>query len=146
MVYGILSLSPTNLKLFCSPTNLKLFCSKHRVAFLDALIDHVDPKLVHFNKRFKTVTQSVSQPGQQVVHFTDGTSAEADVVLLASGIRGAGRDLVTGHDPKQDVAYANVEYYRALAPAGPAKLAGLKTDVLKRTCIFTGKNKVKFLP
>ncbi len=100
---------------------------------------------MHLNKRFTTVTQSVAQPGQQAVHFTDGTSTEADVVLLASGIRGAGRDLVTGHDPKKDVAYANVEYYRALAPSGPAKQAGLKTDIMKHVCFFTGKNKVTFL-
>ncbi|KAI0094260.1 FAD/NAD(P)-binding domain-containing protein [Irpex rosettiformis] len=116
-----------------------------RTAFLDSLVDHLDPQLAHLNKRFTTITQSDS--GRQLAHFADGTTVEADVVLLANGIRGTGRDIVTGVDPKKNVAFANAWYYRALVPSGPAKAAGLKTDVLKRACIFMGTNKhVVFVP
>ncbi|KAI0094261.1 FAD/NAD(P)-binding domain-containing protein [Irpex rosettiformis] len=114
-----------------------------RTVFLDSLVDHVDPKLTHFNKRFTKVTQVTSDSGRQVVHFADGTTVEADVVLLANGIRGAGRDVVTGVDPKKSVVFANTVYYRALAHSGAIKEAALdlKTDILKRACIFMGTNK-----
>ena len=106
-------------------------------------MEHLDTKLAHSNKRLTSITQPTSNSGHQTIHFADGTTVDADVVLLANGIRGVGRDVVTGVDPKKNIAFANAVCYRGLAPAGPAKAANLRTDVLKRACIFVGTNKVQ---
>lgn len=78
-----------------------------------------------------------------MVHFADGTTVEADVVLLANGIRGAGREAVTGRDPKEDIVFSNVVCYRGLVPLEEVKAAGVKTELSKRPTCFTGVDKVR---
>jgi salicylate hydroxylase len=64
------------------------------------------------------------------------------VILLANGIRGAGREVVTGKDARNSVAFANTVCYRALAPAEPAKKAGLNPAILTRPSCFMGTGQV----
>ncbi len=113
--------------------------------FLDALVGHVDPQYTHFNKRFTSVTQP--SPGNHsfrpTVHFSDGTSVEADVVVLADGIRGTGREIVTGKDPKEDVVFSNAICYRGLVPIDDAKRAGAKIDFSERPACFMGVGRVR---
>lgn len=115
-----------------------------RSVFLDSLVGHIDPQYTHFNKRCTSVTQpSADSRSRPTVHFADGTTVEADVVLLANGIRGAGREAVTGRDPKEDIVFSNVVCYRGLVPLEEVKRAGVKTELSKRPTCFTGVDKVR---
>lgn len=115
-----------------------------RSVFLDALVHHVDHQYTHFHKHCTSVSQpppgSNSRPA---AHFSDGTSVEADVILLADGIHGAGREAVTGRDPKEDVVFSNYVCYRGLVPSEDLHKAGVKTDLTKRPVCFTGVDKVR---
>ena len=88
------------------------------------------------------MTQPKTSVSRPVVEFSDGTSVEADVVLLADGIRGAGREAVTGHDPKDDIVFSNAVCYRGLVPVSAAKAVGVKTDLSDRPACFMGMDKV----
>ncbi|KAI0782424.1 hypothetical protein BC629DRAFT_554712 [Irpex lacteus] len=113
-----------------------------RSVFLDALVHHVDHQYTHFHKHCTSVSQpppgSNSRPA---AHFSDGTSVEADVILLADGIHGVGREAVTGRDPKEDVVFSNYVCYRGLVPSEDLHKAGVKTDLTKRPVCFTGVDK-----
>ena len=114
--------------------------------FLDAIIGFIDPNYAHFNKRCISVTQPPpdSDPNaRSTVHFSDGTSVEADVVLLANGVKGGGREAVTGRDPKEDIVFSNVICYRGLVTVEEARKAGVKTDLSMRPACFMGVGKVR---
>ena len=115
----------------------------HRAAFLDALVKHVDPQRAHFHKRCTHVTEPASGKGV-VIHFQDGTTAEADVVLGADGIKSAVRRYVANSasaslDP--NVKFSNTICYRSLVPCTKATEAGCKTDFSDRPICFIGENK-----
>ncbi|KAI0697527.1 FAD/NAD-P-binding domain-containing protein [Cytidiella melzeri] len=112
-----------------------------RSVFLDALVGHMDPQYTHFNKRCTSVTQPTTNDSRSTVHFSDGTSVQADVVLLANGIRGAGREAVTGTDSKNNITFSNVVCYRGLITTKAAKANGVKTDIYTRPACFMGQDK-----
>jgi len=99
----------------------------HRASFLDALVHFVDPKTTHFNKRCKSVEPSPENPSRSVIHFVDGTTYEADVVIGADGIKSAVRNAVTG-DEHNSVAFSNAVCYRGLIPMEEVKAAGITTN------------------
>ena len=81
----------------------------HSAVFLDALVDVFDPNLAHFHKRCTSVTESPTNPERLVVHFQDGSTFEADVVLGADGVKSLVRQVVIGRadapEPTGDAAY-----------------------------------------
>ncbi|KIJ65067.1 hypothetical protein HYDPIDRAFT_152978 [Hydnomerulius pinastri MD-312] len=111
----------------------------HRAAFLDALVDLVDPAITHFNKRCTSVSLNGSRP---VVHFRDGTTFEADIVLGADGIRSTVRQAVTG-DPvgTKRVVFTRTVAYRALLPYEDIKRAGVTWDLTDRPFCVVGVDK-----
>ncbi|KAL5490522.1 hypothetical protein ACEPAI_5355 [Sanghuangporus weigelae] len=64
----------------------------HRVTFIEALIHLVDPSKIHCKKRCIGIRALPS--GRVQVIFSDGTSAEADVVVGADGVRSIVRTYV----------------------------------------------------
>lgn len=84
---------------------------------------------------------SSESPSRCTLHFTDGTSYEADVVLGADGIKSAVRSAVTGEPSAQQVAFSNTVAYRALVPWKMLKEAGMQTDLTGGVC-FMGQDKV----
>ncbi|KAI5122975.1 hypothetical protein M0805_006854 [Coniferiporia weirii] len=110
----------------------------HRAAFLDALVHLVDPAKTHFNKRCTSLKTSSESRVQ--INFADGTSAEADVVLGADGIRSSVRHFVLGPEG-QGAAFTNTYAYRGLVPNEKLKSLGVKTDLSKRPHCFTGTGK-----
>lgn len=121
----------------------------HRAEFLDALVQHVDPSITHFNKRCTYVSRSASpdpSTGQHahIIHFKDGTTVEADVVIGADGVKSVVRRYVV--DSAWDgskassqeryvdkhLTYSNNYCYRALVPAEKARAAGVKEDYAAR--------------
>ncbi|KAI0828955.1 FAD/NAD-P-binding domain-containing protein [Trametes gibbosa] len=96
--------------------------SMHRAAFLDALVQAVDPRTTHFDKRCTSVA-AATNPARVIVHFADGSTHEADVVLGADGIRSTARDFVVGEVGK-GLAFSNSFGYRGLVPRAALEAAG----------------------
>ncbi|OJT04462.1 Salicylate hydroxylase [Trametes pubescens] len=115
--------------------------SMHRAAFLDALVGAVDPRAVHFNKRCTSVSVSPVTAARVVVHFADGTTHEADVVLGTDGIRSTARDFVQGGVGTGPV-FSNTFAYRGLIPRAALEAAGFKTDVKGTPACFMGSSKI----
>jgi salicylate hydroxylase len=65
---------------------------------------------LHLGLRLTGVTDG---NGPVVLHFADGSSAEADVLVGADGIRSAVRNLLTGTD---DTVYSGTSGYRGVVP------------------------------
>ncbi|KAG9314159.1 hypothetical protein JVU11DRAFT_4945 [Chiua virens] len=116
------------------PEDLSL--SIHRAAFLDALVELIDPAIARFNK----CCTSVSGNGRkQVIHFKDGTTFEADVVIGADGIRSAVRQAVT--EGNNQVLFTRTVVYRALLSWEDIKQAGVTMDLLDRPYCMIGVDK-----
>ncbi|KAH7923897.1 FAD/NAD(P)-binding domain-containing protein [Leucogyrophana mollusca] len=114
----------------------------HRAAFLDALVGLIDPQTTHFNARCTAITPpSVSGSSRSVISFSDGTTAEADVIIGADGIRSVVRDAVIEGSGLKRLAFTNTVAYRALLPNESVKLSGVKTDLSERPACFVGVNK-----
>ena len=112
----------------------------HRAAFLDALVHHVDAERAHFHKRCTHLTESPTGKGI-VLNFQDGSTAEADVVLGADGIKSVVRDAVVG-DGQKHMVFTNTVAYRGMIPATVLKDAGVKTTMDTRPLCWMGKDHV----
>ena len=118
----------------------------------------LEPSRAHFNKRCTGVREL---PDSQIqISFADGTTAEADILLGADGIRSNIRTFVvdaetsSGHangdggasNEVADVvrtAFTNTLAYRGLVPTELAKERGVKIDLAKRPYCFVGSDKVQ---
>ena len=109
--------------------------------FLNALVKKTDPERTHHLKRCIGVTQSETSR-YLTIHFEDGSTYEADVVLGADGIRSSVRSAVTGDQTQNAVVYSNTNCYRGLVPMEKLASAGLVTDLSGRLVGFLGKDKV----
>ena len=103
-------------------------------------MSNIDPRYTHFNKRCIDIS-TMPDSSRSVIQFSDGTSAEADVVLIASGIKSRMRSAVTGKPSDANVAYGNNICYRGLVPADQAKAGGV-TEEFKRGHCYVGEDKV----
>lgn len=113
----------------------------HRASFLDALVKFVDPTYTHFQKRCVSITAKGDSGGMQVIRFTDGTTAEADVVLVANGIKSSVRGLMMGNtgvkadaqnaqtNEVKGVCYSNTACYRGLVTQDRAKALGVDVSM-----------------
>ena len=61
-----------------------------------------------------------------IISFADGTSATADVVVGADGLKSVVRGAVTRADPSQSVTWSQTYVYRTVVPTEDAKAAGVK--------------------
>ncbi|KAI0060945.1 FAD/NAD-P-binding domain-containing protein [Artomyces pyxidatus] len=119
----------------------------HRRAFaslLDALVTYLDPNLAtsHFNKRCFEIVPSSSNPSRSVLHFADGTSHEADVVLGADGIKSVVRRSVMGEEAsKKALVWTNAYAYRGLVKMEAVQLAGIPKTVSSRPICWMGEGK-----
>ncbi|PCH34043.1 FAD/NAD(P)-binding domain-containing protein [Wolfiporia cocos MD-104 SS10] len=110
----------------------------HRPSFLNAMVKFVDPSITHFNKRCTSVAPSASNPGRTMIHFADGTTHEADVVIGADGIKSSVRPYVAGDDASR-VIFSNTICYRGLIPMATVRAAGVTLDFSQsRTSILLG--------
>ncbi|EKM61815.1 uncharacterized protein PHACADRAFT_191006 [Phanerochaete carnosa HHB-10118-sp] len=113
----------------------------HRGIFLDALVHYVDPERLHLHKRCTRITTT----GKGVtIHFQDATTASADVILGADGIRSAVRRYVTDtYDVADDpyLKFSRVICYRALIPTKSATAKGVTMDFSKRPICFVGEDR-----
>ncbi|KAJ7611592.1 FAD/NAD-P-binding domain-containing protein [Roridomyces roridus] len=112
----------------------------HRAAFLDALVPLLDPQTTQFNKRCSSITTLPS--GVHRIHFTDGTTHDADLVVGADGIRSTTRGAVVDESAADKLLqFTNTVAYRGLVPTEALVRDGLKTDLTKRLHMFLGIDK-----
>jgi salicylate hydroxylase len=131
-----------------------------RAAFLDALVHLVDPARTHFNKRCVSLRTCTDGSRSIELSFSDGTTAQADLVLGADGIRSVVRShAVSDQRHDEDVAdksrglvraaFTNTIAYRGLVPNAKLKEKGVKTEMNIRPLCWCGPSKVTrliFLP
>ncbi|KAK7058581.1 hypothetical protein VNI00_002217 [Paramarasmius palmivorus] len=115
----------------------------YRPAFLDAVVELLDPSMTHFHKRCTGITPS--ETGGSIIHFSDGTTHEADVVIGADGIRSATRNFVIGKDTPLPLVFTNTSAYRGLIPNEDLVRAGIKTDLSERPVCFVGKGGINIV-
>ncbi|KAL0951681.1 hypothetical protein HGRIS_008360 [Hohenbuehelia grisea] len=110
----------------------------HRAAFLDAILNIIDRKVAHLNKRFVSVEESTSK--RLILHFSDGTTHEADIIVGADGIKSTVRDFVT-EEGEKPLKFSRTFAYRGLIPTDVARRAGVQSDLTLRPHCFVGKYK-----
>lgn len=87
----------------------------HRAHYLDELVKLVPKDIARFGKKLESIKES--QTGKLVMHFGDGTSAEADAVIGCDGIKSRVRQTIVGHDhPSAYPTYTHKYAYRGLVP------------------------------
>ncbi|KIY46102.1 FAD/NAD(P)-binding domain-containing protein [Fistulina hepatica ATCC 64428] len=123
--------------------NDEMIKMKHRPSFIEALVPLIDPRRVHFRKRCVSVDK-LANNRRLVVHFADGTTHEADLVIGADGIHSACRGFVTGGD-KDYVTFSRTVAYRALVPTDELVEAGLKIDLKKWPVAWDGEHRCHLL-
>lgn len=77
-----------------------------------------------------------------MLHFSDGSTHETDLVVGADGIRSSIRSAVTGQPSNANLAFSNTIAYRTLVPWNELKKQGMKTDLTLGMTCFAGKGKV----
>ncbi|KAF9053712.1 FAD/NAD-P-binding domain-containing protein [Hymenopellis radicata] len=109
----------------------------YRPTFVDAVADLLDPSTVVFNKRCVSIAESGSAT---VIHFADGTTHEADLVIGADGVRSKVRNFVNDNAVQENMKFMNTAAFRGLIPHDLLLQAGLKTDMITRPVVFAGKD------
>lgn len=115
---------------------------------MDAISHLVDLTRTHFNKR--CVSLNDTEGGSEItINFADGTSANADVVLGADGVRSVVRTFVVSgpeglHSPGITLrtSFTNTIAYRGLVPNTKVVEAGMKTVMNKTPICWVGLDKV----
>ncbi|KAF2229979.1 FAD/NAD(P)-binding domain-containing protein [Viridothelium virens] len=86
----------------------------HRAAFLDELVKLIPDGMCSFRKTLEDITeQSSSDP--VTLHFSDGTTARADIVIGCDGVKSRTRTLLFGAE-KAAPQFTNQYAYRSLVP------------------------------
>ena len=82
----------------------------HRADFQQVLSGAVGGEVIHLQKRLVDLDDSGSEA---VLHFADGSSATADLVIGADGARSTVRRLLLGYD---DALYSGASAFRGIVP------------------------------
>ncbi|KAH7346987.1 hypothetical protein BKA66DRAFT_433144 [Pyrenochaeta sp. MPI-SDFR-AT-0127] len=87
-----------------------------RTKLQSALLAHVDPDVIHLSKK---VTE-IKDRGQEgvVLYFKDGTSATADLIVGADGIRSASNVVRDTAWPDYELKFTGTTIWRTLLPWG----------------------------
>lgn len=91
----------------------------HRAHFLDAMIPLMPQDIAVFGKKLDDISETSG--GRLVMHFHDGSTAEADAVIGTDGIKSRVRQLMFGEDhPCARPTYTHKYAYRGLVPMDKA--------------------------
>lgn len=80
----------------------------HRADLIDILLSHIPPELIHLKHRCDSI---ITHENYAEVHFENGKSIEADLVIAADGIRSLVR---SNFFSKVDPVYSGTHAYRAI--------------------------------
>ncbi|KAJ8469579.1 hypothetical protein ONZ45_g16846 [Pleurotus djamor] len=112
----------------------------HRAAFLNAILDLINPAIAHVHKRCISIEPSTALGKPSTLHFADGTLYRAHLIIGADGIKSTVRSYVTG-DPSDRLAFSKSFAYRGLIPNSKLVEAGVKIDLTRQPLSFMGLNK-----
>lgn len=87
-----------------------------RTALQAALLEHVPPGTIQLSKRLARLVDRGDHGVE--LYFKDGTSAQADLVVGADGIRSVVRDTAW---PDYDIAFTGTTIWRTLLPVGAVR-------------------------
>ncbi|KAE9411502.1 FAD/NAD(P)-binding domain-containing protein [Gymnopus androsaceus JB14] len=108
----------------------------YRPTFLEAVIGLLDPSIIHFNKRCTSI--SIAENGKHIVHFSDGTNHEAELIIGADGVKSVTRSYVVGEHTKNPLVFTNTVAIEGSYLTEDLRSAGLKTE-------FAGHKLITFL-
>ncbi|KAK0507039.1 hypothetical protein JMJ35_010497 [Cladonia borealis] len=101
-------------KLLCAQKCETGMQSMHRARFLDKLVEGIPQERAHLQKRLIKIEDKDSDGGV-ILHFKDGTTAVADAVIGAEGIRSVVREHILGPE-YADPVFSNSIVYRNIRP------------------------------
>lgn len=111
--------------------------SVHRAHFLDEMVKYVPKDIAAFRKRVERVEESDDQ-GPVTLYFADGTTATADAVVGADGIKSHVRQSILGtENPESHAGYSYKYAYRGLIPMKKA-IAELGEDMAANSKMHLG--------
>ena len=102
----------------------------HRSDFLRALRTEVPSPpfcTIHTSKRLTSLTRD-SPDGTVQLHFSDGTTSTADVVVGADGIRSVVRASMLSEEDRIEPQWPGVVAYRAMVPSEVLDAHGIGED------------------
>lgn len=106
----------------------------HRAHFLDEAVKLFPKQLARFGKRLQNITEDHN--GRLVMHFDDGTVAEADAIIGCDGIKSRVRQAIVGTDhPSAKPVYTHKYAYRGLVPMEDA-CAAVGEERAQNACIY----------
>lgn len=112
--------------------------SVHRAHFLDELAALIPKEIAHFGKRLRGFQSEAS--GKLTLSFEDGTTAEADALVGADGVRSRVRQLVLGKESVLDgLSFTGKYAYRGLIPMDKAREA-IGDELAMNSQMYLGKD------
>lgn len=107
---------PDDGKIITSQPNETGIQTVHRARFLNQLVSHLPPERAHFGKRLMSIDQpGIGSTDKLILHFKDGSTAEADCVVGADGVHSSVRNVVLGHDDVRP-QFTGVAAFRTVVP------------------------------
>lgn len=108
----------------------------HRAYFLDEMVKLLPSEKAVFGKRLKTISEGKN--GKQVMHFEDGSQAEADAIIGCDGIKSRVRQIMFGEKhPCAFPTYTHKYAYRGLVPMEKA-VEAIGEERAKNACMHMG--------
>ncbi|KAL5095521.1 hypothetical protein Trisim1_000292 [Trichoderma cf. simile WF8] len=125
--------------LFQLPGNKLAFWGCVRSQFLLGMVSLLPDNVAKFGKQLVSYDDNDAN-SKVVLHFADGTTAEADVVLGCDGIHSTTRKTLLGaHHPATRPSYTHTVAYRTMVPID-AGIAALGEDKARKACMHCGPN------
>lgn len=125
--------------LFQLPGNKLAFWGCMRSQFLLGMAALLPDGVVRFGKQLASYDDDEDKE-KVVLHFEDGSTAEAHAVIGCDGIHSATRKALLGADhPATRPSYTHMDAYRTVVPMD-AGIAALGEDKAKRGCMHCGPN------
>ena len=125
--------------LFRTPNNKLLFWGCVRSQFLHGMAALLPEGAVIFGKQLATY-EDEEESGKVRLHFDDGSTAEADVLLGCDGIHSTTRKVLLGSDhPASQPGYTQIVAYRTMVPIDVG-VAALGEKVAQSGCMHCGPN------
>ena len=109
--------------------------SVHRAHFLDELVKSVPAHRAHFNKRLQHIEDKNGDP--VILHFSDNTTATADVVIGADGIHSTVRKYLLGVEAAKPTFSGSVVYRGVVSMDSAVEKLGV-AEYAQNTAILCG--------
>jgi salicylate hydroxylase len=123
--------------LFRTPNNNLLFWGCVRSQFLLGMAALLPDGAVRFGKQLVSYDDD-DERAKVILHFDDGSTAEADALLGCDGIHSTTRKVLLGVDhPASWPGYTHIAAYRTMVPIDVG-IAALGENVAKSGCMHTG--------